>query len=194
MHSPLVSQAGFLTMPIDERWFSEFRSFKDSAFRLEVLQAYAEPSEADVLAKFNKNEPVPEEWIADWCALVRNHVQSGHVMQRVHLVDIPLSNYMHFEFQCAYKHTSVAGEDIRVLNRSAVPGQLLDALKEDFWLFDESKVMVQDYNEAGTLKQARITTDPLKVSRYLQIRDEVLKLSVPFDTFYNSLSDPPRSF
>lgn len=174
------------TIPIGPRWFEQFRSFQSSAFRLEVLQAYAEPSEAQHLNSFLSGNAVPENWIDDWCDLVRQHIKAGHSMTRVHVVQLPLSPYMQFEIECAYTYTAKAGENILLLDHAKVPRELLGSLREDFWLFDDTKVMIQDYTPAGTLHQARILRRPVDVARYLQIRDEVFSRAVPFREFYSS--------
>lgn len=181
---PCPSSTIWEEVPIGPRWFAELRNFGRSAFRLEVLQEYGEPSESHALALFMQGNPVGREYIADWCDMVAEQTSRGRSMSRVHVVSLPLSAYLRFEVECAYTHTAAAGEDIRLLNIATVPLFLKDYLKEDFWLFDDSRVMVQDYDSRGQLVLARICSDPEVVAHYSAIRHRAVKLSEAFQPFY----------
>jgi hypothetical protein len=124
--------------------------------------------------------------MADWCQTVRGHIDAGHSMRRVHIVDLPLSEYMRFEIECCYCDTELAGEEIRLVDRSKLSPELLKITKEDFWFFDSATVMVNDYDETGRLYQARITSDPRAVSYYADIAKATWELGVAFKEFYKA--------
>jgi hypothetical protein len=172
------------TIHIGEEWSSMFRSFARTAFRLETLQAYAEPSEAEAFALFLKGDPPPPLWMSEWCSMVKSHIAAGRTMRRVHVVNLPLGDYLDFEIRWGYLHTSEAGEDIRLIHRATLTPELERITREDFWLFDSSTVMINDYTPAGTLYQARITQVPELVLRYAEIERRVWEMSVPFKKFY----------
>ncbi len=177
------TEAPWRAIPIGEEWNSKFRSFQKSAFRLEVLQAYAEPSEAAALSEFLQGHPPKKEFLADWCRMVEAHTRAGRIMSRVHVVDLPLSDYMRFEIAGAYGFTSEAGEQIYLLNRAVLPAAFGPLANEDFWLFDDTEVIVQIYNNEGTLVEAHLTQHPEAVSRYRRIREHLLHLAVPYREF-----------
>jgi hypothetical protein len=93
---------------------------------------------------------------------------------------------MRFEIECCYKDTGSAGEDIRLLDRAKLSPELLKITQEDFWFLDGSTVMVNDYDAAGTLYQARITTDPKAVAYYSSVDRKTWDLSIPFRDFYKT--------
>lgn len=171
-------------IPVGEYWAEQFKSFKAEAFRLEVLQAYGEPSEHKAFDMFLSGRPPGREFIADWCDMVSAHRESGKSMSRVHLVNLPLSDYMKFEIECAYKYTQEAGERIYLLDSSQVPAEQASCLQEDFWLYDDERVMVQEYTPEGRLEHARLTDEPQLVSHYISVKAYVLGIAEPVSSFY----------
>ena len=97
-------------------------------------------------------------------------------MERVHLVDYPLSEYLRFEIEAAYRYTEEAGGRIYLLDRARCSLELQEKAREDFWLFDDAVVMVQEYSESGRFLRARVSEDAGTVARYQAIRREVLEM------------------
>jgi hypothetical protein len=179
------SAGNWTVIPLGEMWMQQFKSFDASAFRLEVLQEYAEPSESEAFEVFKREGSTVRAFIADWCELVREHITNGRNMSRVHLVDLPLSDYIRFEIEGAYRHTAQAGEQIFLVDRAKLDPGLLSLGNEDFWLFDDSRVMIQDYDDTGRLMQSRMSQDPELVNYYKDVRDKMLRHAVPFALFYH---------
>jgi hypothetical protein len=127
-----------------------------------------------------------ESFSADWCQMVKGHIEAGRTMRRIHVVDLPLSDYMKFEIECCYALTGPAGEDIRLVDRKRLSTEIQKVTQEDFWMFDESTIMVNDYDKDGTLYQARITTDPKAVAYYQSVDQKTWNLGVPFKDFYKT--------
>lgn len=176
--------ANWIHVPLGEAWEKRFRNIAASAFRLETLQAYAEPSEREALAAFQRDGSVSDDYICSWCEMVRGHVSAGKTMERVHLVHLPLSNYLRFEVEAAYVRTGAAGENILLLDATTVDVGLLNLLNSDFWILDDSSVMVQQYNSMGTLQHSFLTTDAKALAHFRRIRDRVLPLATPFADFW----------
>lgn len=99
-------------------------------------------------------------------------------------LDLPLSLYMRFEVECCYRDTGRAGGGMRLPDRAKLPVGLSRAVLEDFWLFDGSTVMVNDYDQNGTIFQAPISSAPKVVELYAGIDKQVCDLSIPFKEFY----------
>lgn len=175
-------------IPIGEAWLNQFKIFQLSAFRLEILQTYSEPSELAAFEAYKLGGQVPHDFIENWCRLVSDHSKSGKSITRVHLVDLPLSEYLGFEIECAYRFTSASGENIKLLDRATLTASESDLFKEDFWLFDDSKVMVQIYDRLGALMYSRISEDPEIVQYYQTVRDRLLEKAEPFEKFYSRVS------
>lgn len=128
--------------------FSElFEAFRVSAFRLETLDLYRVPSEADEYRRFLAGEELPTTGESGWVQFVKKAVAQGKVIQRVHLISIPLTPYLKYEIEWGYLYTSLAGEDISLLNRANLSGELSGLT--DFWLFDRKTLVFVRYDSEG---------------------------------------------
>lgn len=181
-----MPKATWRVVPIGDELGAVFVSFKESAYRLETLQSYAEPSESSPFNQYQCGVVPDAAFMSDWCQIVSRHTSAGRPMRRVHIVDLPLSDYMKFEIKHCYTHSGIAGEEIRLLDRTKLSNELLTATKEDFWLFDGSTVMVNDYDANNTFYQARITTDSRAVTYYSDIDKKIWELGIPFRDFYKA--------
>jgi len=176
------------TIPIGDEWSSTFRAFRISAFRLETLQAYVEPNESSRFHQYLKGINPPPSCMGEWCEMVENHIASGRSMRRIHIVDAPLSEYINFEINCCYVYTGASGENIRLVDRATLSSEIQAITHEDFWPFDASMVMVNDYDKSGALYQARLSSSPEIVARYQGIEQRIWDLGVPFVDFYKEVS------
>ncbi len=94
-----------------------FTDFKFTAYRLEALQRYDVTYEQDEFSRFLAGEARGEfPGIAEWIdGTVTKAVAAGKSLSRVHVVELPMSDYVRFECAWAYEHTVEAGEDVRIL-------------------------------------------------------------------------------
>ncbi|TDD62435.1 DUF6879 family protein [Actinomadura rubrisoli] len=155
-----------------------FETFQRSAFRLETLAKYTVPEEADAFRDFLAGRSKPDNWGAnDWA---RGIVASGRIMQRVHVVRSPLSDYLRFEIGWGYPGSIDAGEDVRILDltHNEVPG-LPD---HDFWLFDDETVIRMHYSPEGEFLGADRVPE---VEPYRTYRDLAMGNSVPFLDYWS---------
>jgi Family of unknown function (DUF6879) len=149
--------------------------FQHRVFRLETLDWYVAPNEREPYARFLAGERVDPAWREPWKKIVRGVRESGRVMQRVHVVTEPVSDYIRFELLHAYPANVQAGEDVRILGRGQA-GSLPDM---DFWLFDDSTAAKLTYNRAGGVLQVELERDPGMLRWYLEDRDRALRLATP---------------
>jgi hypothetical protein len=101
-------------------------------------------------------------------------------MQRVRVIQEPLSDYVRFELTWAYPINTSVGEQIHVL--STAPGQPA-VRNEDFWLFDDTTVARLRYDEDGRFLRAEIVTERDAVTRYCHLRDELLARAIPLEQY-----------
>lgn len=169
-----------------------FREFKYTAYRLETLQRYAVTYERDAFERFLAGEERGEfPGIADWIKdTVAPAVSDGRLLHRVHVVELPLSDYLRFEADWAYSHTSAAGEEIRIL--PVRQGEWPDELPQyDYWLFDSETLVSMRYDDEGNFLSARFEDDPELIVQANRWRDAAVKLSIPYREFAESrLSHP----
>lgn len=158
--------------------------FRRSAFRLELLDRYVAANEQEPFGRFRAGLPQVPSWREPWKRLVQAAVRDGKVMARVHVVDVPLSDYLRFELTCAYPANVAAGEDVRILARTTWPD--LDLPDHDYWLFDDSDVAVMSYDGLGNWLDVTMISEPPEVTTYCQARDLAVRRSVALTDYLAS--------
>jgi hypothetical protein len=157
-----------------------FTSVRRSWFRLETLQRYDVPYERDELAAFLRGESIDTR-PGPWQGMIREHVAAGRQLARVHVIEEPLSDYIRYELH-VYTPNVDAGEDVRVIpiRRGDWPAGLP---RHDYWLFDEERLWLMDYDPAGAFQATRNVDDPAVVEQHRQWRDAALALSIPLNDY-----------
>jgi hypothetical protein len=120
-----------------------FENAQRTIFRLETLQYYQGDPGFD---RYQAGEAWQDtDSKRHWVDLVRRRVSQGVLMQRVHVVTEPWSDYIRFELTQSYPPNLTAGEDIRIVTAPA------PWVGPDFWMFDDQQVWLMHYDEAGAL-------------------------------------------
>lgn len=158
-----------------------YRGIERDAFRLEACQVYDVPFEADQVAAFRRGEPLPDTpAVVDSRQVITELTRAGRRLWRVHLVDLPLSDYLRYEL-AAYEANAAAGEEIYLANRVASPD--LDELRDDFALFDDAAVVWFRYDGGGRLLGYEYDDAPATVERCRAARDLAARWAVPLQRF-----------
>jgi len=156
--------------------------FEHTAYRLELLPAYDEASEAAALESFIAGrEPEIYPGRRGWLERVSAAREAGKVMRRVHVVAEPLSDYLRFEIGWAYSQSQDAGEDIGILPVSHAPAVVTDAV--DYWLFDSRTLVRMEYDDRGRLARLVQADDAREVIAACYARDAALHYAVPLDMY-----------
>ncbi len=161
----------------DPRWLALFEGVQSSWFRLETLQTYDVDYEDEEFRSFQESGRF-DRTDDSWQRMIREHTASGRRLQRVHVVEEPLSDYLRYEF-AAYELNRQAGEDIRIIQTA--PGAWPEGLPrgEDFWLFDDLDAWTMQYDTVGRFVAAERVTDPGALEQYRRWRDLALATSTP---------------
>ncbi|MER6573924.1 DUF6879 family protein [Streptomyces sp. NPDC001093] len=174
----------------DEEFNRLFTEFKFTAYRLESLQRYDVSYEQDEFARFLSGEARGEfPGIAEWIdGTVAKAVAAGKVLSRVHVVELPLSDYVRFECAWAYEHTVEAGEDVRILpvSKQEWPSELPH---HDYWLFDSTQLVAMYYEEDGSFSAAEIIDDPQRIVEANYWRDAAQASAIPYREFARKYRD-----
>ena len=160
-----------------EQLAQDFTSlFRRRVFRLETLDFYDAPNEREPLARFRAGEPVDSAWREPWKKLVRDVRASGRIMERVHVVSEPVSEYIRFSLLHGYPANVEAGEDVRIADRAGTAGELPTA---DYWLFDDDLCARLVYEEDGRIRIVRLYRDEEHLEVARRGRDKAMRLAVP---------------
>lgn len=161
-------------------------NFTESMFRLEALQEYTVSGDDERRSAWREGRPLPPprpakaETIRDF----RQLTEAGRRIHRVHVVDLPLTEYVSYELH-VYQENVDAGEDVRIAERSAHPD--LEDLREDFVLLDGDTdhpvVIWYRYDQDGRLVAHEVDDDPVVAAHCRAQRDLALAHSVPLAEF-----------
>ena len=163
-----------------------FDDFRFTAFRMETLQAYDVPAEADRISAFREHRPLPERSprTNPFLRRVADTTAAGKQWSRVHVLDLPLSEYIRYEME-GYRESARAGERIWLVRRAASPD--LAYLRRDFWLFDagtpHAVAVLMDYDQVGRYLGATVTTDRDVIATCTTARDLALQHAVPLERY-----------
>jgi hypothetical protein len=169
-----------------EEFDAHFDRFTSMVFRLETLQDYGDPGEAERVAAFHRDDPRPERSIrtSPWLARIAATTLAGKRWQRVRVVEEPLTGYTRYEL-AGYVESQAAGEEIRIARPEASPA--LATLRRDFWMFDagtsDEFALLMNYGRGGEYEGAGLVTNPDLLLEFQAERGLALRLSVPLNEY-----------
>lgn len=143
-----------------------FGEFSVSAQRLETLPVYSVSEEAEQIRAWRAGRARPGRSIRNdgYLRSVAADVLDGRERGRIRVVDLPLSDYVRWEFE-GYAENAAAGEEIRIAVRdggSAEAQKALAVVSWDFWLFDfgteEERAVLLQYGPDGDFEDAHLAT------------------------------------
>jgi len=144
-----------------------FNSFKKNAFRVETLQRYDVSEEQYAYDYFLLNKKLPEWSCYEWINIIKQAKERWATMQRVHLIQFPISQYVSFELE-EYKNNIKAWEEIFYM-----PFEKCSInIETDFWIFDDTIVLKMNYDKDGAFLNFEEVKD---IGPYLEIKKYLLK-------------------
>ena|SRR5664279_14947 len=153
-----------------------FETFTSTAFRMEALPQVALAYEAEVLSQFLDGTltatPTEIDWWRPWLQRVETLSATGRLLQRVRLIDNPLTDYQRFTMWGGTWNER-AGEVIRYLPRHTATGLNIPT-DHDWWLFDSTVLVLMLFDETGALAGRELVTDR-RVAAHLAWRDLALQ-------------------
>lgn len=151
--------------------------FRRRIFRLEGMDYYDAENEREPYGRFLAGDPADWAWREPWKRLVRGHRAAGRIMQRVHIVTEPVSDYVRFELLRVYPANVEAGEDVRILSRKVANDLWLGPY--DYWFFDDDLAAILVYDGSGRVVRVEMDRDVATLDWLRHERDEALSLAVP---------------
>lgn len=163
-----------------------FTGVRKSWRRLETLQTYDVGYERDEYEAFLRGEPLDTTW-GPWEEMIAAHVAAGRSLRRVHVVEIPPTDYVRYELSY-YQVSSAAGEEVRLI--PVKPGQFpAGVLRHDDWIFDGREVWRMTYASGGRFLHA--TRRNWDLRRVLRSWETAWRQSVPLASVTDSLQRTP---
>jgi hypothetical protein len=157
-----------------------FRTFERTAFHLEVQDLYHTPEEAGPFGRFLAGEPDDFGWHRPWLRLVADATRAGKRITRVRVVTVPHVPYTRWGLTVAPLNIE-AGEDIRWLPRHLTSERDLTA--DDYWLFDDRRVVFTIFEPTGRFAGGAATSDP-RITEYCKtVRRTVWDRAIPHDRY-----------
>jgi hypothetical protein len=156
--------------PITEAEFADqLRTFERAALRLELQREYVEPTERDTVSRFLRGEPQPPTEVPelrDWFEQVATLTRAGKTIARVRVHEDPPTDYQRWERWIGDWNTA-AGEQITYLTREQAKeiGLLPAAGDVDWWLIDDTRLILMRFAPDGRRISNELETDPQTVAQ-----------------------------
>ncbi|MBH0781342.1 DUF6879 family protein [Nocardia bovistercoris] len=160
----------------DDEFDRLLTTFDRESVHLESRDAYGTAVELPHMAQWAAGEPDDLEWLAGWCATLRDHVNAGRSVRRARIVSEPLSDYQRWSHAIAGPMVD-AGEDIRWVPRRLVSSVAIPG--NDFYLFDDRLVVFLHYAGNGLGTDKVTSTDPDDIQRCRTAFEAVWTLAIP---------------
>jgi hypothetical protein len=157
-----------------------FGTFNHQAFHLEVQDSYHTPEENAPFHLFLDGQTDNYAWHQPWLNLVREVTGVGKSIRRARVVTVPHGDYTRWGLTVA-PHNIAAGEDIRWLPRHLM--NTADLSADDYWLFDDDRVVFTVFEPGGRFAGGAATTDPTIVQYCRTVRDRVWEVAIPHDQY-----------
>lgn len=157
-----------------------FRTFHHSAFHLELKDSYHVPEEAGPFESFIKGIPDDFSWHQPWLNLVQEATQAGKHITRVRVVSVPHCDYTRWGLSVAPLNIQ-AGEDLRWLPRHRAGH--IDFPSEDYWLFDDHRVVFTVFQDDGRFAGGVEVSDPQVIEQCRKAHQQVWALAVPHEQY-----------
>lgn len=136
---------------------SDLLASATDVLRVETLDAYSSPSDADYLARFRAGEPKPDPAEKQpWLDRLAAAAERGHPWRRLRVVSRPVTEYVRYACEWGYVDNVAAGEDVRVLDLAR---GVDSGLRGDVYVLDGKHVIGMDYIK-GAFHSAISVTEP----------------------------------
>jgi hypothetical protein len=172
-----------------------FDDWSGSSFRLEALDHYSVEFEREEFEAFLRGDPLPPPTPPEfdaWLDQLRRERAEGRIRSRVHAIAGPLTPYLHYEIDWAYKGNAAAGEDIRIVHSASwETSPFGGAQPPDFYLLDDERVILLAYDDVGQWLGGEIITDLAEVTRYRRLRDIAMTSARPLAEYLATLRRLP---
>jgi hypothetical protein len=141
----------------------QLHDYQRTALRCEMQPVYQVVGEREPFEKFQSGDPVlppHDEGARPWLDQVARQTSEGKRMERVRIHQDPPTDYQRW-LRWTGEWNIQAGEHLHYLTEHEATGAgLINAVAQrDWWLFDDSRLMVLTHNEEGRRIHTELFTD-----------------------------------
>lgn len=162
-----------------------FDEFTTSAVRLETLPAYnvgGDEQQRLTAHRLGRPRPLRNVRTSPWLARIATGTILGNKQwKRVRVVDDPLTDYQGWQLH-SYREAQAVGDEVLIARRADVGD-----VGPDFWLLDQSRVVVMRYHPDGRVHRREYVIDPAVVAECAARVGAVTKRAVPLNRFLADL-------
>lgn len=128
-----------------------------TAVHLEMRDSYMRSDPAFVEWQAGQRIKPAERW-PSWFELLGAAITRGVEIRRARIISEPISDYVRYEYDITGELNIAAGERVRWLPRRQATDLSLPG--NDFWLFDDSQVLVNHFDGDGEATARELLDDP----------------------------------
>lgn len=163
-----------------------------SALHLEMRDGYMRSDPMFIAWKAGQRVDDPadrDRWWRPWLDLMTEATGRGIEVRRARIVSEPVSDYILFEHEVTDANVA-AGEQVRWLPRRRATDLTLPG--NDFWLFDETLVLINHFDGEGeSLEPELITDDPSLAKLCLTAFEAVWERAIPHEQYHPTAAPRP---
>jgi hypothetical protein len=165
-------------------YFERRRLTPGDLMRVQTLSRYDVSSDQGNYQRFLNGETKPlTPFLQDWYRELREGAAVGQIWRNVHVVDLPLTDYLRYQFEWGYVANSEAGQLIRILDTEAHPEAELFFGPGDFYVFEGAEILHMRYDE-----EARFVggagSGASSTKGYVALAELAWRLATPFDDWW----------
>jgi hypothetical protein len=153
--------------------------------RVQTLDRYDVVSDGGDYRRYLAGEANPDPTRkGPWLDHLRAIVASGRTWRNVHVVQLPLSDYLRYACEWGYAYNVTAGQDVRIVELPA--DELLRAVAGvgDFWVIDCNLVVRMHYNASGRFNGAAVISDEQDANLFRSVAALLWRQAQPFTTWW----------
>ena len=155
-----------------------------SIFRLELLPEYNVPGDLECYQKFLEGEDYMDDEFREWFKKLRDTNKKGVRTERVRIYSLPVNDYIKYEID-VWKPENNSRDSIYFMDQEKY-NEILKDLKisvEDFWLFDDSVLVVFHYSLDGAFIEEEKIVDKELIEKFVKLKYKLINSSVNYSEF-----------
>src|SRR5437868_12651009 len=127
--------------------------------------------------------PDPDDrtsWWRPWLQTIMDTVERGGEVRRARIVSEPASDYIRYEYDLTFSNVC-AGEQVRWLPRRQATGLALPG--NDFWLFDDERLLINHFSGNGDWIDVERIDDPDVIKMCAEAFEAVWQRAIPSNVY-----------